>query len=300
MKMKTISVPNPVQNEIEQAEKSSMTKEMLMRMVKSPSAKVGCVVLLCMIFVCVAAPLFTPYSPTDMDFANMFCSPCRTHPFGTDAYGRDILCRLLYGGRYSLALGVSAALFSALLGIVIGCVAGYFGGTVETIIMRLMDVWSALPSILLSIIISAVLGNGFVNTILALSVSGVPSGVRLIRGQILSERSKEYLEAAESINCSRMSIMFRHLLPNVVSPMIVSTTMSVGNYITSAASLSFINLGIQPPTPEWGAMLSAARAHMLSYPYMIMFPGIFIALTVLSVNLLGDGLRDALDPKLRS
>jgi ABC-type dipeptide/oligopeptide/nickel transport system permease subunit len=287
-------------NEFEKAEKSSMLKEILTRMVKSPSAKLGCIILIMMILVCVAAPLLTPYHPTDMDFANMFRAPCKAHPCGTDAYGRDILCRLLYGGRYSLVLGASASIVSALLGIVIGCVAGYFGGTVETIIMRLMDVWSALPSILLSIIISAVLGPGFLNTILALSVGGVPSGVRLIRGQILSERSKEYLEAAESINCSKLSIMFKHLLPNVISPMIVSTTMSVGNYITSAASLSFIDLGVRPPTPEWGAMLSAARGHMLSYPYMIMFPGIFIALTVLSVNLMGDGLRDALDPKLRS
>lgn len=281
-------------------EKTSMLKETLTRMVKSPSAKLGCVILVLMVVACVAAPLLTPYSPTDMDFSNMFSAPSRLHPCGTDAYGRDILCRLLYGGRYSLILGVSASLFGALLGIIIGCIAGYFGGMVETVIMRLMDVWSALPSILLSIIISAVLGPGFFNTILALSISGVPSGVRLIRGQILSERAKEYLEAAESINCSKLSIMFKHLLPNVISPMIVSTTMSIGNHITSAASLSFIDLGVRPPTPEWGAMLSAARDHMLSYPYMIMFPGIFIALTILSVNLLGDGLRDALDPKLRS
>lgn len=281
-------------------EKSSMLKETLLRTVKSPSAKLGCVLLVLMILACVFAAQLTPYNPSEMDYSNMFSSPSAQHPLGTDNYGRDILCRLLYGGRYSLLLGLSAAVFGAMAGIIIGCVAGYFGGKVETLIMRFMDVWSALPSILLSIIISAVLGSGFFNTILALSVSSVPGGVRLIRGQILSERSKEYLEAAESINCSKISIMFRHMLPNVISPMIVNTTMSIGNHITSAAALSFIGLGVQPPTPEWGAMLSSARAHMLSYPYMIMAPGIFIAITILSVNLLGDGLRDALDPKLRS
>ncbi len=165
--------------------------------------------------------------------------------------------------------------------------------------MRLLDVWSSLPGILLCILISAALGPGFFNTILALSVGGVPNSARMIRGQILAERSKEYLEAAESINCSNISIMFRHLLPNVVSPLIVSTTMSIGSTITQAATLSYIGLGVQPPTPEWGAMLSEARSHIMKYPHMIMFPGIFIMLTVLSVNLVGDGLRDAFDPKLR-
>ena len=165
--------------------------------------------------------------------------------------------------------------------------------------MRLMDIWSSLPSILLCILISAVLGSGFFNTVLALSVGNVPIGVRLIRGQILSERSKEYLEAAESIKCSKASIMFRHLLPNVISPVIVDATMGIGMTITMAAALSYIGLGVQPPTPEWGAMLADARSHILNYPYLIMFPGLIIALTVLAINLIGDGLRDALDPKLR-
>lgn len=280
--------------------KSSFLKETLVRMVKAPSAKIGCIILVVMIVICLAAPLLTPYNPTDMDFANMYSGPSLQHPLGTDDYGRDILCRLLYGGRYSLALAISASLVGALMGIVIGCVAGYFGGNVETVIMRLMDVWSALPSLLLCIIISAVLGSGFFNTVLALAVGSVPNSVRIVRGQILAERTKEYLEAAESINTSKVSIMFKHLLPNIISPMIVNTTMGIGQQITMASSLSFIGLGVQPPTPEWGAMLSGARAHMLAYPYMIMFPGLFIAFTILAINLMGDGLRDALDPKLRS
>jgi len=162
-----------------------------------------------------------------------------------------------------------------------------------------LDIWSSLPSMLLCILISATLGAGFFNTVLALAVGNVPNGARLIRGQILSEVSKEYLEAAESINCSKLSIMFRHLLPNVISPLIVDATMGIGMTITMAAALSYIGLGVQPPTPEWGAMLADARTHILNYPYLIMFPGLVIALTVLAINLIGDGLRDAMDPKLR-
>ena len=213
--------------------------------------------------------------------------------------GRDLLSRLLYGGRYSLALGLCAAVVGSGVGAIIGSVAGYFGGKVETVIMRLMDVWSSLPSMLLCILISATLGAGFVNTVIALAVGNVPNGTRLIRGQILSERSREYLEAAESINCSKLTIMFKHLLPNVISPLIVDMTMGIGMNITMAAALSYIGLGVQPPTPEWGAMLADARSHILNYPYLIMFPGIIIALTVLAINLIGDGLRDAMDPKLR-
>lgn len=284
----------------DQYENSSLLRETLTRMVKSPTSKVACAALCVIVICCVAAPLLTPYKPTDMDVTHMFSGPSAAHPLGTDSYGRDMLSRLLYGGRYSIALGLAAAVFGSVFGIIFGCIAGYFGGKVETVIMRLCDVWTSLPAMLLCILISAALGPGFFNTILALAIGFMPIGTRMIRGQILSERSKEYLEAAESINCSTLSIMFRHLLPNVISPIIVATTMGVGLQITMAASLSFIGLGVQPPAPEWGAMLAAGRQHMLTYPYMIIFPGLFIACTVLSVNLLGDGLRDALDPKLRS
>ncbi len=280
--------------------KSSFLRETLQRMVKASSAKVGTALFIFVVLVCIAAPLVAPYGPNDMDMTQMFASPSREHLFGTDGMGRDLFSRILYGGRYSLALGLTASLLGNLFGVLIGSVAGYFGGRVETIIMRCMDVWSALPSILLCILISTALGAGFFNTVLALSVGGVPAGVRLIRGQILSERSKEYLEAAESINCSKISIMFGHLLPNVIAPIIVNFTMNIGFTITMAATLSYIGLGVQPPTPEWGALLSDARAHILNYPHLIMFPGLAIAVTVLAINLMGDGLRDALDPKLRS
>lgn len=281
------------------AGKTSMFVETMQRLWENPGAKVGLIMLAIICLACIFAPVIAPYGVNEMDVMNMFKGPSSKHICGTDAMGRDVFTRLLYGGRYSLALGLCAAVFGSAVGTVIGSIAGYFGGKVETILMRLMDIWSSLPSILLCILISAVLGSGFFNTVLALSVGNVPIGVRLIRGQILAERSKEYLEAAESIKCSKISIMFRHLLPNVISPVIVDATMGIGMTITMAAALSYIGLGVQPPTPEWGAMLADARSHILNYPYLIMFPGLIIALTVLSINLIGDGLRDALDPKLR-
>lgn len=281
-------------------EKTSLFLETVQRVWKNPGSRVGIVLLAVIVLACVLGPFLTPYGINDMDLANMNAWPSLQHLCGTDGMGRDQFSRLLYGGRYSLALGLCAALLGSLAGIVIGSVAGYFGGRTETLIMRFMDIWSSLPSMLLCILISAALGSGFFNTILALSVGNIPISVRLIRGQILSERNREYLEAAQSINCSNLSIMFRHLLPNVISPVIVDATMGIGMNITMAAALSYIGLGVQPPTPEWGAMLADARTHILNYPYLIMFPGLIIALTVLAINLIGDGLRDALDPKLRS
>jgi ABC-type dipeptide/oligopeptide/nickel transport system permease subunit len=284
----------------EKVEKSSLFLETVQRTLKSPGAKVGAFLFVIITLACVCASLIAPYKPNDMDLKHMYAAPSAAHLMGTDGLGRDQFTRLLYGGRYSLALGITASLFGAFVGVFIGSFAGYFGGRTETLIMRLMDIWSSLPGILLCILISAVLGKGFFNTVLALSIGGVPEGARYIRAQILKERSKEYLEAAEAINCSKLSIMFRHLLPNVIQPVLVNVTMGIGMVIGMAAMLSYIGLGVQPPTPEWGALLSAGRSHILNYPFLIAFPGLVIAVTIFSVNLLGDGLRDALDPKLRS
>ena len=284
---------------VEKIRRSSMFLDILKGTVRSPAAKVGAILLVIIILSALLAPVIAPYGPNDTDLTAMKQAPSAAHIMGTDQMGRDLFTRLLYGGQYSLALGFAASIFSTVVSIILGCLAGYFGGWVETIIMRAMDVLSALPSILLCIIVSVALGDGFFNTVLALSIGQIPASVRMMRAQILSERGAEYLEACETINCSKVSIMFKHLLPNTISPMIVCLTMGIGDNITMAASLSYIGLGVQPPTPEWGALLSGARGYMMSYPYMIIFPGIFIALTVLAANLVGDGLRDALDPKLR-
>ena len=275
------------------------TWETAKRVFKTPSAKLGGVLFLIFLFCAVFAELIAPYGPYEMDYVNMYATPSWKHLCGTDSLGRDIFSRLIYGARWSLTLGIVADVVGQLGGVVVGSIAGYFGGKTDTYIMRFMDIWQAIPSMLLTIIMSAVLGPGFGNTILALAISAVPRGARMTRGMILAERGKEYLEAAQSINCSSSVIMFSHLLPNVISPTLVAATMQVGGTITMAASLSYLGLGVQPPTPEWGAMLSEGTAVLTSYPHMILFPGIVIGICILSINLMGDGLRDALDPKLR-
>ncbi|MBD5551113.1 MAG: ABC transporter permease [Lachnospiraceae bacterium] len=273
--------------------------EFLYRLQKSWSSKLGIGLLVLIVLLCLIGPFFSPYGINEIDLSSIYAGPSAKHWLGCDTMGRDMLTRLLYGGRYSLALGLVTALFGAVLGTVIGCIAGYFGGKTEMMLMRIMDVWSALPSLMLCILISAVLGSGFFATVLALSVGNIPNGMRMVRGQILSERTKEYIEAAISINCSKTVVMFQHLLPNVIQPMIVNTTMGIGSAIAMAASLSYIGLGIQPPDPEWGAMLADGKTYVYVYPHLILVPGIAIALVVFGINLLGDGLRDALDPKLR-
>lgn len=277
----------------------SRTWETAKRVFKTPSAKLGGILFLIFLICALFAEVIAPYGPYEMDYVNMYATPSWKHLCGTDSLGRDIFSRLIYGARWSLTLGILADVLGQLGGVVVGSIAGYFGGKTDTYIMRFMDIWQAIPSMLLTIIMSAVLGPGFGNTILALAISAVPRGARMTRGMILAERGKEYLEAAQSINCSSGVIMFSHLLPNVISPTLVAATMQVGGTITMAASLSYLGLGVQPPTPEWGAMLSEGTAVLRSYPHMILFPGIVIGICILSINLMGDGLRDALDPKLR-
>lgn len=269
------------------------------RLLKNKVAMGGLAVITIMILVSVLAPFITKYSPTEMDYANILSTPSKEHWFGCDALGRDIFSRVLHGGRYSLALGFAGTLFGSFIGTVFGLVAGYAGGRTDMLLMRFMDIISAIPGMLLAIIISTALGSGFFNTVLALSVGGIPATIRQVRALCLKEREMEYIEASKSVNCSEIKIMFKHMLPNIISPMIVGMTMGIGVTIMSAAGLSFIGLGIQPPTPEWGAMLSDGRANVLIYPHLMLFPGIAITILVLSVNLFGDGLRDALDPKLK-
>ena len=279
--------------------KSSAFGEFFRRATKAFSAKLGIFLLLFIILACLIGPFFTGYGVNQVDLMSMYAGPSAQHLLGCDGMGRDMLTRLLYGGRYSLALGICASLFGAAVGVIIGSIGGYFGGVTETIIMRFMDVWSALPGTMLCILVSNAMGSGFFATVIALTVGGIPGTVRMIRGQILSERSKEYIEAAQSINCSSATIMFKHLLPNVIQPVIVTTTMGIGSTMIMAASLSYIGLGIQPPNPEWGAMLTEGRSYIRTNPHLLLVPGIAIALTVFAINLMGDGVRDALDPKLR-
>ena len=235
--------------------KEGIVIQTIRRLRTNSTAMFGLIVLALLILLSVFAPVIAPYHYTEMDMLQLNAAPSLKHLFGTDSLGRDILSRLIYGGRYSIFLGFSASVLSMAAAIVLGSLAGYFGGWVDNVVLRICDVVQAIPGILLSIVISAVLGPGFFNTILALAIGGIPSGIRLTRAQILSVRSEEYLEAAASVNCSSMRIMFRHILPNILSPLIVGFTMGIGNTIMLASSLSFIGLGVQPPAPEWGAML---------------------------------------------
>lgn len=269
------------------------------RLRKNKLATLGLIIIIIMILLAAFSPWIIPYPIDGMDLKNKLAGPSAEHWFGTDELGRDILSRLLYGGRFSLEIGILGVLVAAGGGILIGSIAGYFGGMTDNIVMRVMDVLQAMPGIVLAIAISATMGPGLVNCIIALSISSIPNYARMTRASILNVRKMEYLEAATSINCNNFRIITRHVLPNALSPLIVQSTMGVAGTIMSAAMLSFIGLGVQPPTPEWGAMLSAGRSYLRDYPHLCIFPGITIMLAVLSLNMLGDGLRDALDPKLK-
>lgn len=260
---------------------------------------IGICGLLIIVLACLLAPVLTPYGFQEMDLQNIKSGPSLLHPLGTDTLGRDYLTRLLYGGRYSLALGVIGAFVSFVIGLAFGSIAGYFGGWIDNIIMRICDVIQAIPPTMVSIVISMAFGNGYFATIFALALGGCTNGIRMTRGQILKTRKEEYLEAARSINCSTFRIVFKHTLPNVISPMLLGFTMGIGGMIQVAANLSVLGLGVQPPTPEWGQMLSAGISYINSYPHLILFPGICIFLVSLFINLFGDGLRDAIDPKLK-
>lgn len=280
--------------------KKSMFVSILKQLAKNKLAVVGLVIFTVELILALLAPIIMPYKYDLMDMTNICQGPSLQHWFGTDELGRDILSRVLYGGRYSITLGIISQLIGTVVGMAIGSIAGYFGGQVDNIIMRVLDVIQSLPGMLLTIVISAVLGNGFFNTIIAMSVNGIPASARMLRGQMLKERQNEYIEAAVSINCSKVRIIVNHLIPNSSSANLVQATMGVAMTITMAAGLSFIGLGVQPPIPEWGAMLSGARQFIRESPHMVIFPGLAIAITILALNLFGDGMRDALDPKLKN
>ncbi len=262
-------------------------------------AMVGLVILILEIIIAIFAPVIAPYGYQEIDSTALRQAPSAEHIFGTDEIGRDIFSRIIVGARYSLSMGIIATTISSVIGIFIGAIAGFAGGKVDNLIMRILDVIQSLPGMLLVIVLSAVLGSGYFNTILALSVGNIPGAARMLRANMLKQRKAEYIEAAYSINCSPLRIIFNHLVPNSISANIVGFTMGISHTITQAAALSFIGLGVQPPTPDWGAMLSGARAFIRKSPHMVIFPGLAIAITVLAVNMLGDGIRDAMDPKLK-
>jgi len=257
------------------------------------------IVLICLI---VVISLLSPYIMHDyalVDMRNQFDTPTWEHPFGCDHLGRDIMSRIFFGARYTLSIGIGAVAFSAVLGIIIGAVAGYFGGKVESIIMYVMDILQSFPGLVSAIAVATVLGTGLGNSILAIGISFTPAFVRLMRANILTIRGSEFIEAATTIKCSTPRIIMKHLVPNAISPIIVQISMSIAQAALTASTLSFLGMGVKEPAPEWGSMISSARSYIRQSPHMVIFPGLFILITLLSLNLIGDAVRDALDPKLR-
>lgn len=267
---------------------------------KNKTAVIGLIVILVITFGAIFAPILAPYDYTKVDPINAQQAPSAEHWFGTDTYGRDMFSRILYGGRTSLLIGLGSIAFSLIMAIVFGTIAGFYGGWVDNIIMRVCDLIQNLPSILLAICVSQAIGRGMVPLMIALGINTAASMTRLLRAAMLNIRDQEYVEAATVTNCSTVKIMFKHILPNSLTPLIVSASMGIGMKIMSAASLSFLGLGIQEPTAEWGAMISQGRLYLRYAPHMVLIPGLFVALVVFSFNMVGDGLRDALDPKLRT
>ena len=267
---------------------------------KNKVAMVSLVVLVIIVLVAILAPVIAPYGYEVTDKRHTLEGPSSAHLLGTDRLGRDVLSRLIWGARQSIAMGVLAISISAVLGIIIGAIAGYFGGWLDNLLMRFLDIYQSIPMMLLCITFAAILGPSLRNAIIAIGISMVPGFARMMRAQILTVRDNEYIEAARCCNASNISILIHHIIPNAISPLIVNITMSIGGAVMSGAGLSFIGLGVQSPTPEWGAMISDARNFLRANGELALYPGLCIMITVLGFNLIGDGLRDALDPKLKN
>jgi len=282
------------------AKKQSQLAEIWRRLRKNKVATFAMFVIIFLVVIAIIAPFIAPYSYEIQDVERPLEGPSRDHLLGTDRLGRDVFSRLLYGAGQSLQMGFTAVLGAALLGIVIGSIAGYYGGWTDNLLMRFLDIYQGIPMFLLTVTLAAVLGPSLQNAILAIGIALIPGNARFMRACILTVREMEYIEAAKSINCSSARIIVSHIVPNAIPPMIVSVTMGLGFAVLSGAMLSFIGLGAQPPTAEWGAMISDARNYLRSQPQLALYPGLCIMISVLAFNLFGDGLRDALDPRLKT
>jgi peptide/nickel transport system permease protein len=279
--------------------RQSRIREIWRRIKVNKGAVGGLFVILLLVGMAVFAPYLSPYGPNKMNAGPRLVSPSLKHPLGTDSFGRDQLSRIIYGARISLYVGFIAVGIGAIFGGFIGAVVGYYGGKIDNVLMRLMDILLAVPQIILSIAIVGALGANLTNLMIAVGVSQIPRYARIVRASALSVRGQEYVEAARAIGASDLRIIIENILPNCMAPIIVQSTLGVASAILSAAALSFLGLGIQPPTAEWGSMLSLGRQYMRNAPHLTFYPGLAIAIVVLALNLFGDGLRDALDPKLR-
>lgn len=291
-----------IMNKDSSVKKRSQLASIWRRFCKNRLAMVGLVIFIFLVFMALTANVFYDYDKQALgqNMKERFLGFSLEHPFGTDQFGRDIFIRIVFGARISLLVSLSTAGIGLVFGTVIGAVAGYYGGKIDNTLMRFMDVFLAIPSMLLAICIVAALGGGLVNLILANSISQIPRYSRIIRSNILTIKNSEFVEAAKACGAGDMKVILRHIVPNAMGPLIVQATLTMALAILSVASLSFVGLGIDPPTPEWGSMLSTGKEFIRQYPHLIVMPGLAIMFAVLSFNLIGDGLRDALDPRLKN
>ncbi len=279
--------------------KESKIKDFLSILTMNKAAMVGAIIILFYIFVALFAPLLAPYDPYEINLENKLIPPSSDHWMGTDDKGRDILSRILYGSRLSMGIGITAVIFGAFFGIILGLIAGYYGKWIDSTIMRIMDILLAFPGILLALAIISALGPGLINVTIAVGAYSIPLFARIVRGSTLEVKRLEYIDAVRSLGANDFTIIFKHILPNILSPIIVQGTLRLATVILSAAGLSFLGLGAQPPSPEWGTMLSSGRDFLFSAPYIAIFPGLAISILVLGFNIFGDGLRDAFDPRMK-
>ena len=279
----------------------SMAQQIWQRFILNKAAVVGMIVMVLIILVAIFADVMFDYDTKVIaqNFAERLQKPSAAHPFGTDDYGRDILARVVHGTRSSLGIAFAAVAFSTVFGILFGSIAGFYGGKTETIIMRLTDIFMAIPQMLMALMLVAVFGSTRATIAFAMGIASIPRYTRVTRGAVLSVRQQEYIESARAIGCPNKLIILKHVIPNCFAPILVQIPLSVATSILSVSGLSYLGMGIQAPIPEWGSMLSASRAYLKGHSYIAIFPGLAIMITILALNLMGDGLRDAADPKLK-
>jgi len=268
-----------------------------LKFIRNYQVTIGAAIVLLFVLMAIFAPLLAPHDPLETNVQVRLEGPSATHPLGTDELGRDMLSRIIFGARVSLTVGLISTVLGGMVGVIIGVVAGYFGGILDVIFGRFVDVMLAFPGMLLALVIVAILGSSTFNVIIAISIFAIPSFARIARGSTLNVKKLEYVDAIKAIGASDLRVMFLHIFPNIWSPLIVQATLYVASAIMIAAALSFLGVGTPPPTPEWGTILANGREFLARAPHIVMFPGIVITIVVIAINMLGDGLRNALEPK---
>jgi len=296
-----VNEPEVTAENLKQFKGRSMAQETVRRLMKNKGAIVGMIFLICLVIIAVVSGFIFDYDTQiiGLNPTEIYAKPGLAHPFGCDNMGRDILARIMYGARYSLTIGIGSVLIGLCIGLILGSLAGFYGGFIDNLVMRANDILYSIPNIMIAVVVVSIFGTSVASLLLSLCVTAATSFARISRAAVMQVRGQEFVESAYAMGLPTWKVILRHIIPNCLSPIIVQVTLAVGNNIIAASSLSFLGVGIPVPIPEWGAMLSDGRTYIRSAPWMCVFPGLAIMVTVLALNLMGDGLRDALDPKLK-